>query len=528
MRVAAVDVGSNSIHMVVAEVEADGRFHVLDRAKDMVRLGGRTHNQGLLSQEALDNGVRTLTAFRTLADRLGVTRVQAVATSAVREAANGGDFIRRVKDEVGWRVKVIQGFEEARLIYLGVRHATDLAAESPTLILDIGGGSVELILVENGEATWLDSLKLGVARLTDRFLQKDPPRSQDLAAMTAMIDRELDGARKEMILSRGKVAARRVIGTSGTMLNLIALAAHRSGESADAKSRNVVVNADEFSKLRRQICRSDRTERLKIKGLDARRVDLIVAGACVADRVLDVFGAQTVTPCTWALREGVLLDFIGRHQKGIEEVARYENPRVRSVMRLVRHLGGSSQHGSQVAHLALRIYDQLAGGLELRPPAREWLQYAAQLHDIGHHIAHKNHHRHSQYLIANGDLLGFEPYEIDIIALIARYHRKSTPKESDAEFAGVTLDLKPTVRALSAILRVADSLDRSHFGVVQDVIVRFDRDAVTFLLDTGENDAALEIWEAEQRSKPLRQVLGVDLRFEVAGVAPALREQSTR
>lgn len=513
--------------MVVAEVEADGRFHVLDRAKDMVRMGGRTHNQGILSPEAMDNGIRTLSAFRTLADRLGATRVQAVATSAVREAANGGDFIRRVKDEVGWRVRVIQGLEEARLIYLGVRHATDLAAESPTLILDIGGGSVELIVVEDGEATWLDSLKLGVARLADRFLQKDPPRPQDLSAMNAMIDSELDGALAELQSARGLTAVRRIVGTSGTMINLIGMAGQRA-DVGDGRSRGTGVDAAEFTRLRRTICRADRAERLRIRGLDARRVDLIVAGACVADRIIKRFRARTVIPCTWALREGVLLDFIARHQKGIEEVARYDNPRVRSVMRLARHLGETSQHGSQVARLALRIYDQLAAGLGLPPAAREWLQYAAQLHDVGHHISHKNHHRHSHYLIANGELLGFEPFEIEVIALVARYHRKSTPKEADGEFAALATDLKPTVRTLSAILRVADSLDRSHFGVVQDIVVRRDRGTVTFLLDTGENDAALEIWEAEQRSRPLRQVLGAEIRFEVMNPTAELRRRSVR
>jgi exopolyphosphatase/guanosine-5'-triphosphate,3'-diphosphate pyrophosphatase len=528
MRVAAVDVGSNSIHMVVAEVEADGRFHVLDRAKDMVRLGGRTHNQGLLSPEAIENGVRTLATFRTLADRLEVTRVQAVATSAVREAANGGDFIRRVRDEVGWRIKVIQGLEEARLIYLGVRHATDLTADTPAMIVDIGGGSVELILVENGEATWLDSLKLGVARLTDRFLQRDPPRAQDLEAMTTVIDRELEVAKRDLVSTRGKIVLNRVIGTSGTMLNLVGMASQRASDAGDGRSRNVAVDAAEFTKLRRLLCRSDRAERLKIKGLDSKRVDLIAAGSCVAERVLKTFGANTVTACTWALREGVLLDFIDRHQRGIEEIALYESPRVRSVMRLARHLGETSQHGAQVARLALRIYDQLQGDLSLRPPAREWLHYAAQLHDIGHHIAHKNHHRHAQYLITNGDLLGFEPYEIDLIAQVARYHRKSTPKDSDPEFAALAADLQQTVRALSAILRVADALDRSHFGVVRDVSLRRDGAGITFRLDSGENDAALEIWEAEQRSKPLRQLLGRDLAFELGSPVPVAGRKAAR
>ncbi len=526
MRVAAVDIGSNSIHMVVAEVDADGRFRVLDRAKDMVGLGGRTHNEGVLSAEAMDRGVETLAKFRTLADRHEVTRVQAVATSAIREAANGGDFIRRVKRDVGWRVKVIQGLEEARLIFVGVRHAMDLRAASPTLIVDIGGGSVELILVENGAATWLDSLKLGVARLTDRFLHKDPPREHELDQMVTAIDREIAVVKKDLAAQRLPASVDRVVGTSGTMLNLIAMAANRGANSTEGKQQSLTVDAGEISRLRRAISRSNRDERLKIKGLDAKRVDLIVAGACVADRVLKAFSAKTVAPCTWALREGVLLDFIRRHQRGIEETARYVNPRMRSVMRLARHLGETSQHGTQVAKLALQLWDQLHDALGLDSPSREWLQCAAQLHDIGHHISHKDHQRHSHYLITNGELLGFEPYEIDVIALVARYHRKSPPKEGDQDYSAISPDLQATVRALSALLRVADALDRSHFGVVRSVEVARTNDKLTFWLDAGENDAALEIWEAEQRSKPLRQLLGNEFGFAVRASQPETQSQT--
>ncbi len=501
--------------MVVAEVEADGRFRVLDRAKDMVRLGGRTHSQGSLSEEAMDNGVRTLSKFSTLAARLGVTRVQAVATSAVREAANGGYFIRRVKKEVGWRVKVIQGREEARLIFLGVRHAMDLASESPSLIVDIGGGSVELVLVDRGEAVWLDSLKLGVARLSDRFLKKDPPRSQDLESMVNAIDTEVKAALEDLAEQKLATSVKRVIGTSGTMLNLVAMAAHRTGNTPNGKLQNFSVETSEISKLRKVIARSDRAERSKLKGLDSKRVDLISAGAYVAERILKKFSAETVTACTWALREGVLLDFIERHQRGIEETEIYQNPRMRSVVRLARHLGETSKHGTQVANLATRLFDQLGDDLGLPSESREWLQYAAHLHDIGHHISHKNHHRHSHYLIANGELLGFEAAEVEMIALVARYHRKGTPKNSDGEFSTVSAKRQPVVRALSAILRLADALDRSHTGVVEDVAVRRTDNTVVFTLDAGDNDAALEIWEAEQRSKALQQLLDADLAFEV-------------
>lgn len=514
MRIAAVDVGSNSIHMVVAEVEQDGRFHVLDRAKDMVRLGAGTLRRGALSERAMANGIRTLSAFRILADRLGVTRIQAVATSAVREAANGGDFIRLVKRKVGWRVKVIQGQEEARLIYLGVRHAMDLAADSPALIVDIGGGSVEVVLVRDGEAVWMDSLKLGVARLSDRFIESDPPRGTELISLERAIDEEI-GPIHDEIRQHTDQRIRKVVGTSGTMLNLIAMAGHARGKARDGKPHNLAVDASDISRLRKELSRSTRAKRLAMRGLDSKRADLIVAGAVVADRILAAVDATTVTSCTWALREGVLLDFIDRHLQGIQEVALYKSPRIRSVVRLARHLGEQSQHGSQVAKLALGLFDQLDRELGLDDSAREWLHYAALLHDVGHHIAHKNHHRHSQYLISNGDLLGFTADEIDTIAQVARYHRKSPPRDTDREFAALPAETRATVRCLSAILRVADALDRSHFGIVKNLTVERTNGRTTLVLDAGDSDAALEIWEAKQRSKPLAALLGTDVVFRL-------------
>ncbi|MFN8559966.1 MAG: Ppx/GppA phosphatase family protein, partial [Dehalococcoidia bacterium] len=347
MRIAAVDVGSNSIHMVVAQVEADGRFRVLDRAKDMVRLGRRTLNKGKLSSEAIDAGVRTLAAFRTLAERQGVSRITAVATSAVREAANGGNFIERVEADVGLRVKVIPGREEARLIYLGVRHAIDLS-DKPTLIVDIGGGSVEFILTDKGQAVALESHKIGVARLSERFLTSDPATAEQVDALEAHLADQLDPMLSEFRRHRVK----RVVGTSGTMLNLIGIAGHLRGEAPELHLNNFAVTSAEIGKVRRTLCRLGREERLKLKGLDSKRADLIVAGAVLTDFVLQRVGAKQLIACTWALREGVLLDFIARHRKHIEENERYSTPRGRSVARLARHLGESSEHGPRIARLA--------------------------------------------------------------------------------------------------------------------------------------------------------------------------------
>jgi len=510
MRIAAVDVGSNSIHMVVAQVEADGRFRVLDRAKEMVRLGRKTLSKGKLSAEAIDAGVRTLAGFRTLAERQGVSRITAVATSAVREASNGGDFIARVEEDVGLRVKVIPGREEARLIYLGVRHAIDLSGK-PTLIVDIGGGSVEFILVEGGEPVTLESHKIGVARLSERFLADDPPQADEVNALEAALAEQLDPMLDEIRKHR----VRRVIGTSGTMLNLIGMAGHlRGGESPELHLNNFAVGADDLAKLRRVLVRTGRDERVKLKGLDAKRADLIVAGAVLTDFVLQRLGAKQLVACTWALREGVLLDFIARHRKHSEENERFSTPRGRSVARLARHLGETSEHGPRIARLALRLFDQFEPALAVEPGGRELLEYAALLHDVGHHIDHANHHRHSYYLITNGELFGFSREELEIIGLVARYHRKAVPKPADPEFRALPQKARHTVRALSAILRIADGLDRTHFGVVRDVTVSRRGSRATLQLATT-GDAQLELWEAKQRAGLLSDVLGLDVEFRV-------------
>jgi len=511
MRVAAIDVGSNSIHMVVAQVESDGRFTVLDRAKDMVRLGHRSLHNGRLTAEAMDAGVRTLSAFRTLAERQGVTRFQAVATSAVRETRNGGDFIRRVKEEVGLRIKVIPGREEARLIYLGVRHAIDLRGE-PAVVLDAGGGSVELILTEDDRTLSLESVKLGVARLSEAFLKSDPPDSHELDELEGYIAEQVD-----TVLERfAQRDVRRLVATSGTMLNLVSIVGHQRGDPPNGNLNHYAVTAEEIARVRRLLCKSERDERRRIPGLDEKRIDFIVAGAVLADHVLRSLGAKQMIACTWALREGVLLDFIARHRKGIEETERIDDPRRLSVARFARHMGETGEHSPQVARLALSLFDQLKDQLKLEPPTRELLEYAALLHDVGHHIGHDNHQKHAYYLITNGDLLGFTREEIEIIAQTARYHRKGGPKDTDDGYRSLSSANRRTVRALSAILRVADGLDRSHYGVVHDVDVSRRSGRLMIHLRTEGDDAQLEIWEARSRSGLLGRVLGCEVDFRVA------------
>lgn len=515
MRVAAIDVGSNSIHMVVAQVEADGRFTVLDRAKEMVGLGRRTLSNGRLAKDTIRAGIDTLAAFRTLAQRHGVTRFKAVATSAVREAANGGDFIRHVEQQLGLRVKVIPGEEEARLIYCGVRHAIDLRGE-PRLLVDIGGGSVELVLVADDKPAVLHSLKLGVARLTERFLEDDPPAPKQIGRFQQCLAQELD----PVLDSMRQYGPKQVIGTSGTLLTLVNMIACQRGGTPDGRLNHFTVSADEIARLRRVLVKSDRNERARMKGLDEKRADLIVAGALLADYILQGVGVRELVACTWALREGLLLDFIARHRRGIEEMERFSDPRRRSVVRFARHVGETGPHGPHVAALALQFFDQLAGDLGLPAEAREWLEYAALLHDVGHHLSHDHHHRHSYYMIRNGDLLGFRHDEIEILAQVARYHQKAPPKSSDEGYNSLSPRARAAVRALSAILRVADALDRSHFSAVQDVRINRRGKGVTVQLLTDGKDAALELWEARNRAGLLERVLGKPVDFRITARQP--------
>ena len=298
------------------------------------------------------------------------------------------------------------------------------------------------------------------------------------------------------------------------MLNLIALAGIQRGESPELHLNNFAVPADEIAKVRRQLCHLDREERLKLKGLDSKRADLIVAGAVLTDFVLQRVGAKQVVACTWALREGVLLDFISRHRKHIEENETYSTPRGRSVARLARHLGETSEHGPRIARFALRLFDHLESLLRVDHGMRELLEYAALLHDVGHHIDHANHHRHSYYLITNGELFGFTREELEIIGLVARYHRKGVPKAADPEFRRLPQRARHAVRTLSALLRIADALDRTHYGVVRDLSVSRRGQRLTLTVTTS-GDAQLELWEAKQRSSLLHDVLGLDVEVRV-------------
>ncbi len=511
MRIAAIDIGTNSIHMIVVRVRQDLSFEVIDREKEMVRLGAGGLDGRSLTPTAVTAALQTLSKFRRIAESNHVEEVVAAATSAVREADNGGDFIAQVAATTGIRVRVISGTEEARLIHIAACYGVDTGG-TPAVVVDIGGGSVEVSLGTAHSVTQGRSFKLGVIRLTERFVKSDPISERDERRLTKHVNREIGGYLDSIARRRFD----RVIGTSGTILSLGSLAlSETSGvRPEDLRNRRVPVKA--LSKLRRRLTELDLEARLHVAGLDPRRADIVVAGSVLLDTVLRRLGAGELTLCDLALREGLVLDYIQRNTGHIRKVDRYPDVRRRSVIELAERCGYSAEHARHVAQLCLSVFDQTRGVHRLGDTEREWLEYAALLHDVGVHISYERHHRHSQYLIRNGGLRGFEPEEIEIIGLAARYHRQAEPKKSHEEYGALRGPSRRAVRTLAALLRLAEGLDRSHAQAVGglELVPRGDDYLVRLRAD---GDIELELWAAERHAAALEHVLGRPLRFEVTG-----------
>jgi exopolyphosphatase/guanosine-5'-triphosphate,3'-diphosphate pyrophosphatase len=512
MRIAAIDIGTNSIHMIVVKVRPDLSFEIIDREKEMVRLGAGGLDGRSLTPTAVTAALQTLAKFARLAASHKVDEIVASATSATREADNGGDFIADVERQTGIRVRVISGTEEARLIHLAAGYGVDIGGTS-AVVIDIGGGSVEVTLGTATHLTLAQSFKLGVIRVTERFVRSDPLSNRDERKLVKHINRTA-GSYLKQVAGRG---FDRVIGTSGTILSLGALALSEDGGVAPEELRNQRVSAKAIHRIRKQLSGVDLDARLHMPGLDPRRADIAVGGSVLLDTILKNLGAEDLTLCDLALREGLVLDYIHRNTARIRKVERYPDVRRRSIVELGERCGYWSEHARQVAALALSIFDQTRAFHKLGDREREWLEFGAMLHDIGVHISYERHHRHSYYLIKNGDLRGFSPDEIEVIALIARYHRQATPKKSHDGYGTLKGSTRRIVRTLSAMVRLAEGLDRSHSQALSGVDVFPRGDDYLIRLRTS-GDAELELWAAQRHAGPLEAILDRPIRFEVAGM----------
>jgi len=513
MRVAAIDIGTNSIHMIVVQVRPDLSFEVIDREKEMVRLGAGGLDGRALTPEAVHAALQVLSKFRRLAESHKVDEVIAVATSATREAENGGEFLQAVTQQTGIRPRVISGTEEARLIHIAAVYGVSVPG-AVAVVIDIGGGSVEVTRGAGSAVEQGKSFKLGVIRLTERFVKSDPLEPRDERRLLRHIDGEI-GKYLDQIARAG---FDRVIGTSGTIMSLGAVASAAEGLPPSSALRNRRFTAKQIHRVRKELVALDIERRLRMPGLEPRRADLAVAGAILVDELLRRLGASEITLCDLSLREGLVLDYISRHRKEIAQADRYPDVRRRSVFELAERCNYWPEHSQHVARLAMALFDQTRAIHGLTDREREWLEYAAILHDVGVHISYEGHHKHSYYLIKNGDLRGFEPDEIETIGLVARYHRQGSPKRKHDGFGDLRRRMRRTVRTLAAILRLAESLDRSHAQAIMGLELH-DRGDDDLLQLRTSGDAELEQWAAARHSAAFERLTGKPLRLEVGRAA---------
>ena len=514
MKIAAIDVGSNSIKLVVVDAAASDSFAVLAREKDSVRLGHDTLMRGRLSPEASARAVECLKRFRAIAEARGADKIFGVATASVREAKNAAQFITEVERKTGVELEVLSPIEEARLIGIAVAQGCGLAATS-LLNIDIGGGSAEISLMRDGVPEQLLSVKLGAVGLTEKFLANDPPKNKEVKALKQEIQAALERPARELKGMRWQ----RTTGTSGTILaigNALRLRALSQGRQAEgAQPAGDEIKIGKLMNFNLRMLEMNSAQRRTMPGITNQRAEIIVAGGHILEGVMQAVKIDSLRTCGWALREGVIIDRL----REIEAEARPPVPdfadyRLRGVHAVGRRFGYEEPHAHQVARLAERIFDYLMRSdlAALNRHHRTLLSAAALLHDAGYHIAHDAHHKHSLYLIRNSELTGFSESEREVIANIARYHRGPEPKERHEEFAALDETDRETVRSLAAILRIADAFDRRHDSRVSDLRCFRNGRAVQMELQASAN-CDREISAAEQRCALFEEVFDCQLMF---------------
>lgn len=508
---AAIDIGTNSFHLVIARPTGNNRFEVIDREKEVVRLGSGSGDMKRLAPDAIDRGIDVLGRFRRLVDSHGA-ELHAVATSAVREAENREEFVRRAFDEAGIHVSVISGAEEARLIRLGVLQAVP-AFEQRHLLVDIGGGSTEFIIGEGNEVLGARSLKLGAIRLTERFGLDGPVRSRTLDDCRNFIRSYLTQI-LHMVQPLGFDVA---IGSSGTIVNVAEMVRAARGEPPMLQVSGAVIDTAGLHGVIDALVEAGTIERrLDVPGLDAKRADIVLGGALVLEQTFDELDIDEMVVSEFALREGVLLDALRRRDR--TSLGHLRDLRYESVTHLAAITPTELDHAEHATELALELFEQTKDLHGLDPSYEELLEAAGLLANVGLFVSHDRHHLHSYYVIRNSDVLtGFTDDEIEVIAQVARYHRKSAPKSSHAEFAALPDETQRAVRVLAGILRIGVALDRTRTGAVSELHATERKGVLTIALCHDGTDASLEAYTAEARKGLLEDALDVKVVIDADG-----------
>ena len=504
IRLSAIDIGSNSIRQTIADVSPSGIIRVVDEMKAAPRLGAGLSKRGSISEIAVQNALSTLSRMATLANQLGAKRNEVVATSAVREASNGEQFLHLVRSETGLKIKILRGEDEARLAFRSALAHFDLAV-GRAVVMDIGGGSLELALSADGLVDRLISLPLGAIRTTERYLGAGQ-KKKGLRKLRKHVRLEL-----RRHLSARHWHAARIICSGGTFTTLASIYLARIGMESAKTVHGTVIPRVELEHIVDMLRNLSPEERQAVPGLSAARSDIIVGGLAVAAEVAARVEAKELVVSAYGIREGILLE-------SAQVAASPADPgeaRERSVRELAERSHYEEIHSKHVQTLALQLFDSIGQRLGCTPDDRRILSDAALLHDIGYHISYDKHNKHSYHLIEHAELLGVTPAEQIIVANVARYHRGAEPKKKHVNYGGLDKPMRETIKRLAAILRVADGYDRGHASAVAEIRVRWMERALRLTAVPARQNAnlRLELWGASRKSQLLSEVAGVPVEI---------------
>jgi len=504
VRVACIDIGSNALRFLAAEFEDLHRYRLLEQDRAAVRLGHDVFLTGRLTGGAMDAAVAALRGFAARMADVEIAVYRCVATSAVRESSNAREFLQRVQNQAGLELEVISGSEEARLIYVAVRHAVDLTGRD-WIVVDIGGGSVEVLIADDTAIMWSESHTMGSVRLLEELSEagEEPGRFRRLLEeYTATL--RLPAAAQSRKPSG-------FIATGGNAETLAQLAGAKSEAGAAA-----VLSVDAVRTIIEKLSRLSYRQRIEQLALREDRADVVLPAALVYERLARLSGASSMVIPGVGIKEGVLYDLVEAVTTQRAHADKQERELAAALVATGRRFAFDESHASQVAKHSLALFDQLEELHKLGKVDRKVLQAAAWLHDVGGYISYKRHHKHSMYLINNSELPGFSEGEITLAATVARYHRKSEPGQSHPEFSGLKTGDQRKVQVLAAILRLADALDREHKESVRSLRAEVKGGEVILRLE-GDGDLLLEKWALKRKAPMFERVFERKLRVRNGG-----------
>jgi exopolyphosphatase/guanosine-5'-triphosphate,3'-diphosphate pyrophosphatase len=500
---AAVDIGSNSVRLKVARLQA-GRLRSLHEDREVTRLGEGVFGTGFLTPESMAETVKVLRRFHRTTQQIVIDNVRVVATSALRDARNSQAFLEWVKSATGWRVEIVSGVEEARLIHLGLISGTRVD-RVPTLMMDLGGGSCELTVSHRGHIRDAVSLPLGAVRLTNEFLRHDPARKGEMKRLRGFVTREAN----RVVARIGAARVRNVIATSGTAAALASVASHmRRGRSHS----RTLVSRSEMSRIAKKLARLPVAERRKIEGIGPRRAEIIVAGAVVYHELLDRLRLKGFRYSPLGLRDGILAQMAADYDRSTRSGKQIESERWESILKAVAHYRIDRKHAMDVRDAATSLFTALRSVHRLPSEYGEWISAAAMLYEVGDYVNRNGHHRHTHYIISNSEILGYTPQQRRIIAAIARYLGKSRPTVEDGPMKVLDNTDRPDVQKAIVLLRMARALNLGRGRAVEKVRVRVHAAEVKLTLVARRRAGTdLELWAIEKERDYFREVFGREL-----------------